>query len=95
MLDNGGTGVSFNGNNYSLQPSMIAYSGKSIFPLTELIKAFPQTMDFVSKLSKEEMSEKEEFFDISLDIDEEEFQRILLLQKKYRKYLRVKAAELT
>ena len=95
VRDNGGTGVSFNGNEYSLEPSMIAYSGKTIYPLAELIKTFPETMDFVSNLSKEEMNNKEEFFDISLDISKEEFQRILLLQKKYRKYLRVKAAELT
>jgi len=95
VREKGGTGVSFNGNEYSLRPSMIAYSGKSIFPLTELISAFPNTSEFVSNLSKEEMSRKEEFFDVSLDINEEEFQRILLLQKKYRKYLRVKAAELT
>ena len=95
VRDNGGTGVSFNGNEYSLRPSMIAYSGKSIFPLTELISAFPNTSEFVSSLSKEDMSKKEEFFDVSLDINEEEFQRILLLQKKYRKYLRENAAELT
>lgn len=95
VRDKGGTGVSFNGNEYSLRPSMIAYSGKSIFPLTELISAFPNTSEFVSNLSKEEMSKKEEFFDVSLDINEEEFHRILLLQKKYRKYLRENAAELT
>ncbi len=95
VRDNGGTGVSFNGNEFSLRPSMIAYSGKSIFPLTELISAFPNTSEFVSNLSKEEMSKKEEFFDVSLDINEEEFQRILLLQKKYRKHLRENAAELT
>jgi len=95
VRDNGGTGVSFNGNEYSLRPSMIAYSGKSIYPLTELIKAFPKTKEFVSNFSKEEMSKNEEFFDVSLDVNEAEFQRILLLQKKYRKYLRVKAADLT
>ncbi|MCE7746425.1 MAG: hypothetical protein GPJ52_14955, partial [Candidatus Heimdallarchaeota archaeon] len=78
-----------------LRPSMIAYSGKSIYPLTELIKAFPKTKEFVSNFSKEEMSKNEEFFDVSLDVNEAEFQRILLLQKKYRKYLRVKAADLT
>ncbi len=95
VRDNGGTGVSFNGNEFSLRPSMIAYSGKSIYPLTELIKAFPKTKEFVSNFSKEEMSKNEEFFDVSLDVNEAEFQRILLLQKKYRKYLRVKAADLT
>lgn len=95
VRDNGGVGVSFNGNEFSLRPSMIAYSGKSIYPLTKLIQAFPKTKEFVSNLSNEEMSENEEFFDVSLDITEEEFQRILLLQKKYRKYLRVKAADLT
>ncbi|MCK5185054.1 MAG: HAD hydrolase family protein [Candidatus Heimdallarchaeota archaeon] len=95
VRDNGGTGVSFNGNEYSLRPSMIAYSGKSIYPLTELIQAFPKTKEFVSNLSKEEMSKNEEFFDVSLEINEEEFQRILILQKKYRKYLRVKAADFT
>ena len=95
VKENGGTGISFNGNEYSLRPSMIAYSGKSIYPLKKLIQAFPKTIEFVKKLTKEKMIEKEEIFDISLDVEEEEFQRILLLQKKYRKYLREQAADLT
>ncbi len=95
IKENGGIGVSFNGNEYSLRPSMIAYSGKTIYPLKELIQAFPKTIEFVQDLSKEEMIEREEIFDIVLDIEEEELQRILLLQKKYRKYLREQAAELT
>ncbi len=95
IRDNGGTVVSFNGNEYSLRPSTIAYSGLSISPLIELFKIFPETKDLVTNLSRDEMEKKEEFFDISEKISEEEFDRILQLQKKYRGILRVKAAKLT
>lgn len=95
VRDNGGTAVSFNGNEYSLRPSTIAYSGMSIYPLKKLFKVFPKTKDYVTKLSKEEMIQKEEIFDLSEKINEEEFDRILKLQKKYRNILREKAARLT
>jgi energy-converting hydrogenase A subunit R len=95
VRDNGGTGVSFNGNEFSLRPSMIAYSGKSIYPLSGLIQAFPNSLGYITSLSKESMLKKEEIFDISLDVEEKEFQRILTLQKKYRKHLRDQAADLT
>ncbi|MGC9777644.1 MAG: HAD hydrolase family protein [Candidatus Heimdallarchaeota archaeon] len=95
IRDNGGTAVSFNGNEYSLRPSTIAYSGLSISPLIELFKIFPETKDFVTNLSRNEMEKKEEFFDISEKISEEEFERILQIQKKYRGILREKAAKLT
>jgi predicted HAD superfamily phosphohydrolase len=102
MLDyvnkNGGIAISFNGNEHSLRPSNIAYSGKSIFPLRRLLKVFPGTTDCVLKMSKEDKqlaAKNEEFIDLTNNISEEEFQRILTLQKKYRKILREKAAQLT
>ncbi|NHK31802.1 MAG: hypothetical protein FK730_10655 [Asgard group archaeon] len=98
VRENGGTSVSFNGNEHSLKPSSIAYSGISILPLKKLFEIFPNTKEYVLQLSEEEkidMIEKEEIFDISENISTKEFQRILILQKKYRKILREKAALLT
>lgn len=102
MLDhinkNGGTAISFNGNEHSLRPSNIAFSGKSIFPLRRLLKVFPDTIEYVAKTTKEDKelaTQNEEIFDLTKEVSEEEFQRILALQKKYRKLLRDKAAQLT
>lgn len=98
VKDNGGTAISFNGNEYSLKPSTIALSGKSILPLKKLFESFPKTEEYLQQQSiseKKIMEEKEEFFDITRDITSEEFDRILQLQKKYRKVLREKAAQLT
>jgi len=98
IRDNGGTALSFNGNKYSLEPATIAYSGRSIYPLKKLFKVFPDTKDFVRKLTKtdtEKMATNEEFFDIAEGISHDEFNRILKLQNKYRKILREKAAQLT
>jgi energy-converting hydrogenase A subunit R len=102
MLDyvnkNGGAAISFNGNEHSLRPANIAYSGRSIFPLRRLLKVFPDTLNYLSKVTKEDKelaAKNEEFIDLTTNISEEEFQRILTLQKKYRKMLREKAAQLT
>ena len=99
MLDyvrlGGGTAVSFNGNLHSLKPASIAYSGKSILPLEELFKKFPETIQFVKSLDKEIQEKKEENFHIVQGISEEEFHKILQIQKKYRAILRQKAAQLT
>ncbi|HUT82502.1 MAG TPA: HAD family hydrolase [Candidatus Bathyarchaeia archaeon] len=95
---NGGTAISFNGNNYSLNSSTIAYSGRSIFPLKKLFKVFPKTTDFIKHLSAKErnqMATNEEFLDIIDTNSPEDFKRILELQKKYRQILRQKAAQLT
>jgi energy-converting hydrogenase A subunit R len=98
IRDNGGTGISFNGNKYSLEPSTIALSGKSIFLLTKLFDAFPKTKEYILNLSESEknkLEKNEAFFDITENITSKEFDRILLMQKKYRKILREKAAQLT
>ncbi len=95
---NSGTAISFNGNEHSLKPSTIAYSGKSILPLKKLFKIFPKTKEYILQLSdddKKRMIMKEEIFDITENISSEDFQRILMLQKKYRKLLREKAAQLS
>ena len=59
-------------------------------PLKKLFEIFPNTKEYILQLSEEEkrdMIEKEEIFDISENISTKEFQRILILQKKYRKIL--------
>lgn len=98
IRSNGGTAVSFNGNKHSLKPASIALSGQSILPLKELFEAFPRTKEFVQKMVQD-IREKEQppefFFDVVEDASREEFNRILALQKKYRKLLREKAAKLT
>ncbi|NHJ48354.1 MAG: hypothetical protein FK733_11275, partial [Asgard group archaeon] len=71
IRDNGGTAVSFNGNQYSLEPSNIALSGKSILPLTKLFDAFPKTKEYLlnqSDSEKKAMEKNEEFFDITENI---------------------------
>jgi energy-converting hydrogenase A subunit R len=98
VRDNGGTAVSFNGNEHSLRPATIAFSGKSILPLRKLFDSFPKTKQFIKQLTADEkkgMKEREEFFDLVENVSSEEFERILKLQKKYRKTLRDKAAQLT
>ncbi len=102
MLDfirkNGGTAVSFNGNIHSLKPASIAYSGKTIFPLKKLIDVFPETKKFIADFTEEEKQEmkiNEENFHLVEDLTEEQFNELLSLQKKYRKLLREKAAQLT
>ena len=102
MLDfirkNDGTAVSFNGNIHSLQPASVAYSGKSIFPLQKLIEVFPKTKEYITSFTEEEkqqMEEKEENFHLVEGLTEKEFNKLLKLQKKYRKLLRDKAAQLT
>lgn len=95
---NGGTTVSFNGNIHSLKPASIAYSGRSIFPLKRLIDVFPETKDFISNFTAEEKQEmiiNEANFHLVEGLPEEEFNELLVLQKKYRKLLREKAAQLT
>ncbi|MBN1329135.1 MAG: HAD hydrolase family protein [Candidatus Heimdallarchaeota archaeon] len=98
IRDNGGIAISFNGNTHSLNSSTIAYSGRSIYPLKKLFKAFPKTIDFVKQLTakeKNQMATHEEFLDIIDTNSLDDFNRILELQKKYRRILRQKAAQLT
>jgi len=102
MLDfirkNGGTAVSFNGNIHSLKPASIAYSGKSILPLKRLIDVFPETKEFILNFTEEEKQEliiNDENFHLVEGLSEVEFNKLLSLQKKYRKLLREKAAQLT
>ncbi len=102
MLDfirkNGGTAISFNGNIHSLKPASIAYSGKSILPLKKLIDVFPETKEFILNFADEEkqqMITNEENFHLVEGLSEEKFNKLLSLQKKYRKLLREKAAQLT
>ncbi|MFW9922041.1 MAG: HAD family hydrolase [Candidatus Thorarchaeota archaeon] len=92
-----GIAVSFNGNQHSLKPANIAYSGKSIYPLKQLFTSYPNSKQWVTekKDNEKEMEKKQEFFYMIEGITEEELQKIVILQKKYRKMLREKAAQLT
>lgn len=93
--NNGGIAVSFNGNQHSLKPATIAYTGRSIEPLIQLFKHFPDTKNYVRKLNEKIMAKTESYFNIVQGLSEEEFETILKLQKKYRQILREKAAQLT
>ena len=95
VRDNSGLAVSFNGNEYSLKPAMVAYSGRSIEGLISLFRAFPDYEQFIKGLSKEEMVQREVFYDLLHELNSEDFQNVLNRQKKYRKILRQKAASLT
>ncbi|MGC9781182.1 MAG: hypothetical protein HZR80_18210 [Candidatus Heimdallarchaeota archaeon] len=93
---NEGMAVSFNGNDYSLKSSSIAFSGESIYPLKQIIEAFPKTKEFVQKFPRGKDQQQEEFFlNLVEGIPKKDYDRILALQKKYRKLLREKAAQLT
>jgi energy-converting hydrogenase A subunit R len=94
---NKGTAISFNGNEHSLRPATIAFSGKSIAPLQQLFEVFPKIKAFVQEISKkeEEMKENEAFYHNIEGMEEKDLRKILALQLKYRKILREKAAQLT
>ncbi|HUU78628.1 MAG TPA: HAD family hydrolase [candidate division Zixibacteria bacterium] len=95
VKDGGGTAISFNGNLHSLKPASIAFSGNSILPLKEIFENFPKSLEHIKNLDIEKQSNKEENFHLVQGITKEDFEKVLLLQKKYRKILREKASNLT
>ena len=79
---NGGTSISFNGNQHSLSPASIAYSGRSIEPLVQLIKHSSNPLKFVKKLDIKKMAKNESYFNIIQGLSRDEFGALLALQKK-------------
>ncbi|MEA2071479.1 MAG: HAD hydrolase family protein [Asgard group archaeon] len=98
IRENEGVAISFNGNKHSLEAATIAFSAHSISPLKKIFQHHPDSISYIKKLSpekKHELANQEIYYDIIDTSNPVEFQQILTRQLRFRKKIRVKAADLT